>query len=66
MEIAAGRFKALCLGLMDHVRDTHERVVITKHGTPVAQLVPVEETPRTPLAGALRGSIHYDTRILRE
>lgn len=64
MEIAAGRFKALCLGLMDHVRDTHERVIITKHGTPVAQLVPVEEVPRTPLAGALRGSIHYDHRLL--
>lgn len=59
MEIAAGRFKALCLGLMDHVRDTHERVVITKHGTPVAQLVPVEPEPRTPLAGALRGAVHY-------
>ena len=66
MEIAAGRFKALCLGLMDHVRDTHERVIITKHGTPVAQLVPVEGTPPTPLAGALRGSVHYDRRLLEE
>ena len=60
MEIAAGRFKALCLGLMDHVRDTHERVVITKRGTPVAQLVPVEAEQRTPLAGALKGLIHFE------
>lgn len=63
MEIAAGRFKALCLGLMDHVRDTHERVIITKHGTPVAQLVPVEAEPPAPLAGALRGSVHYTTAL---
>ena len=40
-KIAAGYFKTNCLALMDEVRSKHETIVITKHGTPVAKLVPV-------------------------
>ena len=39
--IAAGQFKARCLSLLDEVAKTHETVVITKYGRPVAQVVPV-------------------------
>jgi prevent-host-death family protein len=39
--IAAGKFKANCLAIMDDVKARHETVVITKHGQPVAKLVPV-------------------------
>jgi prevent-host-death family protein len=41
MNIPAAIFKAECLKLMDEVARTGKRVVITKHGKPVAQLVPV-------------------------
>jgi prevent-host-death family protein len=41
--VAAGEFKQHCLQLMDEVRDRRIALVITKHGTPVAQLVPVDE-----------------------
>ena len=54
MNMPAGQFKAKCLKLMDHVRETHEPVVITKFGKPVAKLVPVEEKGREPLFGILR------------
>ena len=49
MVIAAGKFKAVCLQLMDEVGRTGEEVVITKHGRPVAKLVPVdaEVAPKT-------------------
>ena len=57
MEIAAGKFKAQCLQLMDLVHDTHQRVVITKHGRPVAQLVAVEHQKPRPVFGRLRGRI---------
>ncbi|TVR05007.1 MAG: type II toxin-antitoxin system prevent-host-death family antitoxin [Spirochaetaceae bacterium] len=57
MEIGAGKFKALCLQLMDRVHDTHERIVITKHGKPVAQMVWVEEQKPQPLFGRLRGTV---------
>lgn len=42
-KIAAGDFKARCLQLMDQVKETHVSVIITKHGIPVAKLVPIEE-----------------------
>jgi prevent-host-death family protein len=43
--IPAGAFKAKCLSIMDEVKAKRETVVITKHGQPVAQLVPV--SPKT-------------------
>jgi prevent-host-death family protein len=40
-KMAAGVFKTNCLSVMDEVQAKHETVVITKHGKPVAKLVPV-------------------------
>jgi prevent-host-death family protein len=40
-KMPAGSFKAKCLAIMDEVQAKHETVVITKHGKPVAKLVPV-------------------------
>lgn len=57
MEMGAGKFKAQCLQLMDLVHDTHQTVVITKHGRPVAQLVAVEQSKPRPVFGRLRGRI---------
>jgi prevent-host-death family protein len=54
--ISASEFKARCLDLMDSVRDGHDPVVITKHGVPVARLVPFEES-RPGLVGSMRGSV---------
>ncbi len=42
-KIAAGEFKARCLAIMDTVHDSGEPVLITKHGKPVAKLVPAEK-----------------------
>jgi prevent-host-death family protein len=40
--MAAGAFKAKCLAIMDQVLQSGEPVLITKHGKPVAKLVPAE------------------------
>lgn len=40
-KMAAGFFKTNCLAVMDEVHAKREAVVITKHGRPVAKLVPV-------------------------
>lgn len=40
--MAAGTFKAQCLAVMDQVLKTGEPVLITKHGKPVAKLVPAQ------------------------
>ena len=45
MEIAAGLFKAKCLALMDEVEQNRQEIIITKHGKPVAKLVPAKSRP---------------------
>jgi antitoxin (DNA-binding transcriptional repressor) of toxin-antitoxin stability system len=40
-KMAAGSFKTNCLAVMDDVQAKHETGVITKHGKPVAKLMPV-------------------------
>ena len=44
--IKASEFKAKCLKLMDEVAATGEPLLITKHGKPVAELVPTEQKPK--------------------
>jgi prevent-host-death family protein len=40
-KMPAGSFKTNCLAIMDEVQAKHQTVVMTKHGKPVAKLVPV-------------------------
>jgi prevent-host-death family protein len=54
--VPAAKFKANCLALMDKVQETGESVVITKHGKPVAKLVPAERERRN-LWGDLAGTV---------
>lgn len=52
--IQAGKFKAKCLALIDEVAQTNEPLVITKHGRPVAKLLPFDhkkDIMDTPLKG---------------
>jgi prevent-host-death family protein len=39
-EITASQFKARCLRLLDEVAETGETLVVTKHGKPVARVLP--------------------------
>jgi prevent-host-death family protein len=54
--MAAGKFKAQCLKVMDRVNATREPVLITKKGRPVAKLVPVDPIAKDSL-GSLVGII---------
>ncbi len=59
--IGAAQFKARCLELVDHVKESRAEYIVTRHGAPVARLVPVEpEVPASPL-GSMRGTVvSYD------
>ena len=57
MEINAAEFKAKCLKLLDEVAATHEPLVITKRGKPVARLVPIEDETRESMFGYMRGTM---------
>jgi prevent-host-death family protein len=60
--IAAGEFKAKCLKLLDQVSTERQTLVITKHGRPVAQLVPMP--PAVDPFGFMRGSVLYEGDII--
>jgi len=54
-KIAAGVFKAQCLGLLDEVAQQRKEIVITKRGKPVARLVPVKQT-KPKIFGRMKGT----------
>jgi prevent-host-death family protein len=55
--LAAAEFKATCLQLMDRVRETGVEYVVTKHGEPVAKLVPYQEPDRRSFFGSMKGTV---------
>ncbi|HVP52975.1 MAG TPA: type II toxin-antitoxin system Phd/YefM family antitoxin [Terriglobales bacterium] len=62
-KMAAGAFKAHCLAVMDEVQAKKEPVLITKHGKPVAKLVPADESADD-IYGFLEGKIHITGDIV--
>jgi len=64
MIIAAGKFKAECLKLMDRVNETHEEVIISKRGKPVAKLVSVENEARKSIFGLLTDTVIEEKDII--
>ncbi len=54
--IPATRFKAQCLSILDTVQRERTTLVISKHGKPVAKLMPIEPASSRPLHGFMRGT----------
>lgn len=52
--MAAGKFKANCLKVLDQVAETKEVIVVTKRGRPVAKVVPLDDPDGPPLRGSVR------------
>jgi len=55
--VASAEFKTRCLELLDHVRDSGAAYVVTKHGRPVAEVVPYRESGAKTGFGALAGTV---------
>ena len=49
-------FKARCLALLQELHDTDERLIVTKHGKPFAEVRPCKEELEAVLA-RFRGSV---------
>lgn len=60
-QIAAAKFKEQCLALLDEV--DQDGIVITKHGKPVAKLIPFA-ADSAGLIGALKGKLKIAGDIL--
>jgi prevent-host-death family protein len=60
-KIAAAKFKEQCLAILDRLGP--QGIVVTKHGRPVARVLPVRETSAE-LIGVLRGQIKIKGDLL--
>ena len=58
--MSASKFKELCLSLLDKVGP--EGLIITKHGKPVAKLVPYR-AGQAELIGSMKGELQVDGDI---
>ncbi len=54
MEISASKFKEQCLSLLDNIAP--EGIIVTKHGKPVARLLPVDSGCAS-LIGSMKGKV---------
>lgn len=61
--LGAAAFKAQCLQIFDRVSENGAEYVVTKHGRPVARVVPVGAPP-TSLHGAFAGRIRITGDVL--
>lgn len=50
----ASRFKAECLAILDQVERMRISVTVTKHGRPIARLVPLDDEDRRSTMGSVR------------
>jgi prevent-host-death family protein len=57
IEVAISEFKAKCLALLEQVRRTRQPIRITRHGKPVAEVVPPTTLhDRASLIGSMKDS----------
>ncbi|MGC2529763.1 MAG: type II toxin-antitoxin system Phd/YefM family antitoxin [Candidatus Acidiferrum sp.] len=59
-EIAISEFKSKCLAILEQVEKTKLPIRITRHGKPVAEVVPaVISVDRSKWIGSLEGSMEF-------
>lgn len=51
--VPATEFKQRCLSLLDQVAETRVPITVTKHGRPVARVVPTDQGERSNLFGSV-------------
>jgi prevent-host-death family protein len=57
-EIAISEFKAKCLAVLERVRKTKTPVLITRHGVPVAEIIPPSSVKeRSAWIGSMKDSV---------
>ncbi len=55
-DISISKFKAQCLGLIEQVHKTRQPVRITRHGIPVAEVVPTGPDQKRKFVGDMVGT----------
>lgn len=63
-QMAAGKFKAECLRIMEEVKMTGQELVVTKRSIPIVKLCPLDKIEGT-LFGKMRGTVHIKGDIIQ-
>jgi prevent-host-death family protein len=57
-EVAISEFKAKCLALLEQVRKTRQPIRVTRHGKPVAEIIPPSPVQdRSAWIGSMKGKM---------
>ena len=63
-EFSISEFKAKSLSLLEQVHRTGEVITVTKHGKPIARVIPHPGSTEKPVSGKLEGSILEESDIV--
>lgn len=58
------KFKAHALKILDQIAKTHEEIVITKRGKPLAQIIPYRNKDVNPVPGKLAEAFIFEKDII--
>ena len=62
--IAISEFKAHALKIIDNISKNHEKIIITKRGKPVAEIIPYRSSEGKSKPGKLAGTLIYKDDIV--
>lgn len=62
-KMQAAKFKSECLKVMERVKKTRRKIVITKRNVPIAKLVPIDAEDEQ-VFGKLKGTVHFRDNII--
>lgn len=62
--MAISTFKAHALRVIDRVAQTHESIVITKRGKPIAELIPFRSKQKEAIPGRLSETLVFEKDIV--
>ncbi|HOS97011.1 MAG TPA: type II toxin-antitoxin system prevent-host-death family antitoxin [Deltaproteobacteria bacterium] len=63
-KMGISQFKAHALKILDQVAKTHEEIVITKRGKPLAQIIPCQNKDTNPEPGTLADAFTFEHDII--
>lgn len=63
MQMAVGQFKIHCLRLFEEVKNKKQRIIITKRGMPMAEIIPIREQKKNQ-KNSLLGSVTFEKDLL--
>jgi prevent-host-death family protein len=58
------QFKAHALKILDQIAKTHEEIIITKRGKPLAQIIPYRNEDKNPTPGKLAAALVFEKDII--